>query len=76
MRVLTDTIHTPQRKTKEKLRRPREYQLLAFEAAKQENTYVFLGTGLGKTLVAELLIQWHILKSSRSRSLACFVCML
>ena len=45
--------------------------MLAFEAAKKENTYVFLGTGLGKTLVAELLIQWHILKSGRSRLPVC-----
>ncbi|KAI8906679.1 hypothetical protein EDD86DRAFT_248276 [Gorgonomyces haynaldii] len=36
---------------------PRQYQLKIYEIAKQMNTLCFLGTGLGKTLVAILLMQ-------------------
>ncbi|KAJ2056609.1 Dicer-like protein 1 [Coemansia sp. S146] len=37
---------------------PREYQLLLFKRALQDNAIVLLETGTGKTLVAVMLIQW------------------
>ena len=46
----------------QKMKSAREYQLHCFDMAKQRNTFVYLGTGLGKTLVAELLIQWYLRK--------------
>ena len=39
------------------LTNPRDYQIRLFEIAKQRNTVVHLGTGMGKTFVAILLIR-------------------
>lgn len=43
---------------------PRDYQKAALCAAQKQNTFVVLDTGLGKTLVAQLLIKWHLEKQT------------
>ena len=40
--------------------RPREYQRRLFELAKERNIIVHLGTGMGKTLIAVLLIKHYL----------------
>ena len=58
----TVTSETAGEKASAAMKTAREYQLHCFEMAKQRNTFIYLGTGLGKTLIAELLIQWFLKK--------------
>ena len=56
-----------------KMKTAREYQLHCFDTAKRRNTFVYLGTGLGKTLIAELLIQWYIKKQEKDNRFIIFL---
>lgn len=61
-------MHSALRKTP---KNPRPYQLSSFEQAKHENTIVNLNTGLGKTLIACLLIKQTL--SQKSSKLIIFL---